>query len=116
MKQKRRRKREQSYGLKSWIAALTIFGALLVIGDSSPRLRQVLESVLQEIAGVEPSGSRHAGAVRVLDGDTLDVAGTRVRLFGIDAPETAQTCRRSGRDWGCGAEAAQRRRRRLRLK
>ena len=31
--------------------------------------------------------------VRVIDGDTLDLAGTRVRLFGIDAPESKQTCR-----------------------
>lgn len=33
-----------------------------------------------------------SGAVRVIDGDTLDVGGVRVRLHGIDAPEVGQPC------------------------
>ncbi|MFP5509133.1 MAG: thermonuclease family protein [Alphaproteobacteria bacterium] len=44
------------------------------------------------------------GAIRVIDGDTLDVGGTRVRLHGIDAPEASQTCKtEQGRSWDCGA-------------
>ena len=39
---------------------------------------------------------------RVVDGDTLKVAGVTVRLFGIDAPEAGQTCG----DWLPGPEAA----------
>ena len=54
-----------------------------------------------------PNRSRPAlsGSARVVDGDTLDVAGVRVRLHGIDAPESAQRCRASGRYWLCGREA-----------
>ena len=33
-----------------------------------------------------------AGAARVVDGDTLEVKGEKLRLQGIDAPEMAQTC------------------------
>ena len=46
------------------------------------------------------------GPVRVIDGDTLDLAGTRVRLWGIDAPETRQTCEgRDGQTYECGRES-----------
>ena len=36
--------------------------------------------------------ARISGAIVVIDGDTIDVNGTRIRLFGIDAPEGDQTC------------------------
>ena len=43
------------------------------------------------------------GSARVVDGDTIDVAGTRIRLEGIDAPEAGQTCGRAdGQTWSCG--------------
>ena len=46
------------------------------------------------------------GTARVIDGDTLDVAGKRVRLFGIDAPELQQMCGRSWfGHWSCGVSA-----------
>lgn len=47
-----------------------------------------------------------SGPARVVDGDTLDVAGVRVRLLGIDAPEGKQSCERNGVAWLCGQEAA----------
>lgn len=47
------------------------------------------------------------GPARVIDGDTLDVGGERVRLEGIDAPELAQICpRRPTGTWPCGEAAA----------
>jgi len=46
------------------------------------------------------------GVARSADGDSLEVNGKRVRLFGIDAPEFDQACTRGGAQWACGAEAA----------
>lgn len=46
-----------------------------------------------------------SGIARVIDGDTLEVGDTRIRLFGIDAVEQSQTCRHPTRgDWPCGRE------------
>ena len=43
----------------------------------------------------------------VIDGDTVDVSGTRVRLEGIDAPELEQSCTDArGQPWPCGRTAA----------
>jgi len=39
---------------------------------------------------------------RVIDGDTIDTDGRRYRLYGIDAPETAQLC---ADGWRGGIEA-----------
>lgn len=50
-----------------------------------------------------PSFSAPNGSVRVIDADTIDVGGVRVRLFGIDAPEMGQPCTADGRRWDCGA-------------
>jgi endonuclease YncB( thermonuclease family) len=47
------------------------------------------------------------GQASVVDGDTLEIHGTRIRLWGIDAPESTQLCR--GEDslqYRCGAKAA----------
>src|ERR1700742_3424228 len=48
-----------------------------------------------------------ADQASVIDGDTLEIHGSRSRLWGIDAPESSQLCR--GEDSlqsRCGAKAA----------
>ena len=47
------------------------------------------------------------GQASIIDGDTLEIHGTRIRLWGVDAPESSQLCR--GEDslqYRCGAKAA----------
>ncbi len=48
------------------------------------------------------------GLASAKDGDSLMVGQTEVRLFGVDAPEFDQSCKRGGQNWACGAEAADR--------
>jgi endonuclease YncB( thermonuclease family) len=53
--------------------------------------------------------SELTGTANVSDGDTITVAGTKVRLEGIDAPETDQICLNGhGAKWTCGIEARDR--------
>lgn len=50
----------------------------------------------------EAAPDRVAGTARVIDGMTFEIAGTTVRLFGIDTPDLAQNCERKGRTIPCG--------------
>ena len=45
------------------------------------------------------------GPAFVVDGDSLEIIGSRVRLHGIDAPEAEQDCEKDGHNWACGREA-----------
>jgi endonuclease YncB( thermonuclease family) len=50
--------------------------------------------------------SSFGGIAKVVDGDTLDISGERIRLEGIDAPERDQVCKMAdGRPWSCGEAA-----------
>jgi endonuclease YncB( thermonuclease family) len=47
-----------------------------------------------------------SGPARLIDGDTIEVGGDPVRLHGIDAPESGQSCTDGGGSrWSCGEEA-----------
>jgi endonuclease YncB( thermonuclease family) len=69
---------------------------LLVLGiAASPALAKRIDPILLQ------------GEARAIDGDTLQVGDTRLRLHGIDAPELRQTCEDSaGETWACGRHAA----------
>ena len=54
-----------------------------------------------------PAAADVTGRVRVIDGDTIQVGDTRVRLHGVDAPEMGQPCQTdSGQTWDCGQWAS----------
>lgn len=59
------------------------------------------------LSPAQANATELSGVASVVDGDTIELHGHRIRLHGIDAPESAQACRRSdGSAWRCGREAA----------
>ena len=55
-----------------------------------------------------------AGYARIVDGDTIRVAGVPIRLEGLDAPERDQPCTdQNGTSWPCGQAATRQLRERI---
>jgi len=53
----------------------------------------------------EIGGATLVGKADIVDGDTIEMSGRRIDLFGIDAPENDQLCEAAGRKWSCGQNA-----------
>jgi endonuclease YncB( thermonuclease family) len=61
------------------------------------------------LIGNSANAAERAGIPRVVDGDTLAIGTAKIRLQGIDAPETDQVCLNAGgQQWTCGIEARDR--------
>jgi endonuclease YncB( thermonuclease family) len=61
---------------------------------------------LATIATTPAASTLIEGVASVIDGDTLEIHGQRIRLKGIDAPESGQTCTKDGKPYLCGKVAA----------
>ena len=64
-------------------------------------LTAVLATIAACLALASPSPAEEiltapGPAVRVIDGDTVEIAGQRLQIYGIDAPELGQVCLKRG--------------------
>ena len=97
---------------------LSVFGLILIgilglVGAVNFSLR-FTGTTLSDLAPPKPENSdatkrkfeRIVGKAKVLDGDTIEISGTRIRLFGIDAPENGQTCTIKRKPFRCDHAAA----------
>lgn len=79
--------------------------AIVMIAERTVDFLADSVGVVRDALGGQVADAALTGTARIIDGDTLEVNGARVRLHGIDAPETAQNCRSGARVWSCGREA-----------
>jgi endonuclease YncB( thermonuclease family) len=86
-----------------WIIVIVIVAGVLHVGRELGGLARS-----RGLSGdVTVSGNSLTGRARVIDGDSIDLGGERIRLFGIDAPEGRQTCNDpAGRPYACGRAAS----------
>ncbi|MDB6454151.1 thermonuclease family protein [Falsirhodobacter sp. 20TX0035] len=77
------------------LAVLVAAGGALAVAYSQGRMTP--PEIVQE----------YAGKARVVDGDTLHVAGERIRLVGLDACEMGQPATHANRQIDCGAWATE---------
>jgi endonuclease YncB( thermonuclease family) len=70
--------------------------------------RSLLPAIFSAVAFASPAlATELVGQASVIDGDTVEIHGTRIRLWGIDAPESNQLCRNDeSLQYRCGAKAA----------
>ena len=73
------------------------------------RAQRAFDDVLDRVGSPSAHASRPtlSGRARVVDGDTIEVGRVRIRLHGVDAPESRQSCVAQGRRWACGERATQ---------
>ncbi len=98
------------------IAGWVVFAVLLCVGaavatvslDGPAPVAPVAAAAPAPIATApaSPTAPDTAATARVVDGDTLDLGGVVIRLWGIDAPESRQTCAgKDGQTYSCGRDA-----------
>lgn len=81
---------------------ITFFRDMLVAGAVIALSGFLLWYQENEDDALPLSAQTISGYAEILDGDTIRLQGRRIRLVGMDAPETQQYCRKDGQEFACG--------------
>jgi endonuclease YncB( thermonuclease family) len=97
-------KPKRAGGISTILAAMGVAGAAGYFGPG------ILQKFPIPSAGQAVASTRAdtiVGRASVIDGDTIEIHGERIRFNGVDAPESSQLCSDSGgRMYRCGARSA----------
>jgi endonuclease YncB( thermonuclease family) len=92
-------------GIFCWRALATIVKPKLE-GKGLPTIKTIAIAIVVYLICSLARATDLSGVPRIVDGDTLAIGATKVRLHGIDAPETDQIClNANGAPWTCGIDA-----------
>ena len=93
-----------------WALIVLLLGAIGMVGYSRFSPTALLQreyfilkapTILNSEIGIQTI----TGRASVIDGDTIEIHDTRIRLFGIDAPKSDQSCTARGKTSRCGQQA-----------
>jgi len=76
------------------LGAVAVVAALTIIGGRGAGV-----SVTEDVQSHQ--------AIKIIDGDTIELSSEKMRLFGIDAPEKGQPCKRNNAPYDCGAASTE---------
>jgi endonuclease YncB( thermonuclease family) len=100
-------------GLAVLVAVAGVTAALLILQSVKHRDGATISATaslplpLPPPVAPTPSTRPLSGIARVIDGDTIEIRGTHIRLNGIDAPESKQTCEANSQTYACGEQATE---------
>ncbi len=104
----RQRRRRLPYAVRKLLPTLVIIGGIFAyqaIERNGAQVGRMFDSL--GLSTPRTTARTIQGRAAVIDGDTIEIAGQRVRFNGIDAPESSQYCQDAkGLEYACGRTAA----------
>ncbi|MFZ1414821.1 MAG: hypothetical protein WAS73_09625 [Defluviicoccus sp.] len=68
-------------------------------------LAMIISLAVLFVISAHDAAAEIVGRASVVDGATIEIRGQRIRLFGIDAPESSQLCTLDDKSYRCGQQS-----------